>query len=85
MKIGGKYRLSEVGRAEWSRLSKDLGVEPELALARIAKMARALPDEAQAIRERGRQDELDHPIIDALCDAVADRAARCAAQLPVLR
>jgi hypothetical protein len=55
MKIGGKDRVRDIGPHEWQKLAVELGLEPESLLARVALMAAAIPDQASALRERGRR------------------------------
>ncbi len=77
MKIGGKYRIRDIGPRQWSRLAEDSGLDPESMLARVAELAALLPAKMDEILERARDEGLTHPILEKLGRAMKDRAQRC--------
>jgi len=78
MKIGGKYRVRDIGPHEWQKLAVELGLDPDSVLARVARMAAAIPDQASALREREQEKGLSHPVVERLVEAVIKRARSCA-------
>lgn len=81
MKIGGKYRLSEIGAHQWSTLADELGRDSEAVRAAVARMSSALPDHASTVLERARKERLARGIVPALADAIQKRARACAKAL----
>ncbi len=79
MKIGGKYRLRDIGRRQWQKLAADIGVDPERVVAAARSQAAALPDVATSVLADTRRAGLVHPVVEALSDALVERARSCAA------
>jgi serine/threonine-protein kinase HipA len=44
MKIGDKYRLRDIGRREWERLSSDVKANADEFIGKLTRMAEALPN-----------------------------------------
>jgi serine/threonine-protein kinase HipA len=78
MKIGGKYRVRDIGPYAWQKCATELRLDPESVLAGVARMAAAIPDQVSALREREQEKGLSHPVVGRLVDAIAVRARRCA-------
>ena len=78
MKIGGKYRLRDIGRHEWDKLAGELGLDAAHVRGRVRAMAEALPAQAVGAWQRSRGAGLTHPILDQLSHAIGDRAQACA-------
>lgn len=74
MKIGGSYRLRDVGWTEWRRFAAEVNVPAEELVARARRMAAALPDALVDETARARRDGLDHPVLERLVGALAERA-----------
>ncbi len=74
MKIGNTYRLRDIRRHHWESLLRDARVDIEPALARLAGMAEALPDQASDLARSMRENGLDHPILQSLPALLADSA-----------
>ena len=81
MKIGGKYRLREIGRREWMKLASALELDPERTVERIAGMAGRLPNLSASLAKQLRLQGLTHKVLDQLAAALAARAWSCAASL----
>jgi serine/threonine-protein kinase HipA len=77
MKIGGEYRLRDIGVSEWRKLAIELRCDPDVVIARARVMARSLPDHLSAEIARAVESGLNHPIIHALAEALVDRAKDC--------
>lgn len=81
MKIGGTYRLREVGRPQWDKLALDIGSDADLVRARALAMAGAAPDEATSLLAKLGGEGLRSKVLDRLASAIAERARDCAALL----
>jgi len=80
MKIGGEYRVLDIGPRQWRKLAQEFRLDGGRVLDRVLEMAAKIPDEALAGRRRARADGLDNPIIDTLATKLAERAAFCRKQ-----
>jgi serine/threonine-protein kinase HipA len=78
MKIGGKYRLTEIGAYQWGKLARDLKLEPDRIRSSVVRMSRTLPDLAGDLLRRERQRGLSHPILTKLAKALVERARQVA-------
>lgn len=81
MKIGGTYRLHDVGAHEWTKLAREVGRDPEALRARVAEMCRAIPDHAARLLATAREDGLTHPVLSELVASISERARACARAL----
>ena len=52
MKIGGEYRLRNIGLRHWQKLAAELRLDEMKLIDRIRTMAQALPDQVTTIREQ---------------------------------
>ncbi len=81
MKIGGEYRLPNIGLRQWRRLAKDLRIDEEAMITRVRATAVRLPDLIAAIRKEVEATGLNHPILGSLAKRLTTRANRCLAIL----
>lgn len=77
MKIGGEYRIRDIDLGEWQKLARDVRVDSDKLIERIADLAKRIPDELAKIRSSTKKDGLDQPIIERLVARMTDRAAQC--------
>jgi serine/threonine-protein kinase HipA len=80
MKIGGKYRLREIGPRQWERLAMELRVSSDRVSEHVRRMAMALPDRCADLLNRSEREELSHPVLRRLSSSVSRRAKECAAR-----
>jgi len=73
MKIGGKYRLHEIGVHAWGKLAVELRRDPDELLEQIARMCSALPDLAAQVLQG-----LSHAVLPTLTRKIQERARACA-------
>jgi serine/threonine-protein kinase HipA len=78
MKIGGKYRLSEIGPYEWDKLARELKLAPEYIRSAVLRMTEAVTDLAGEVMRRECRSGLSHPILEKLSRSIVDRARRLA-------
>jgi serine/threonine-protein kinase HipA len=81
MKIGGKYRMAEIGARQWQKLEGALGLDEGEAVARGRELAARVPDLVTAIREEVSVAGLVHPVVARLSAEIVSRARRCARAL----
>lgn len=77
MKIGGEYRLLQIGVPQWRKLAAELRLDHEEVIERIRAMAGALPDCLATEIARAKEVGFSHPIISTLADALTARAKAC--------
>jgi serine/threonine-protein kinase HipA len=77
MKIGGEYRLRDIGISEWRKLVREVRLDADALIGRIAAMADRLLDELSTVCARARGEGLDQPIIERLAARIAERARVC--------
>ena len=77
MRVGGNYRLRDVGPRQWRKLATDLRLDADALVQRVRDMAAMLPDHLAAIRQTAEKKGLDHPLLERLSDALSDRARHC--------
>jgi serine/threonine-protein kinase HipA len=81
MKIGGEYRLSEIGLRHWERFAGENRLDFDQVRARIARMVDQLPDLAATVRDQIADVGAGHPLNDRLVTVFADRSQWVVAQL----
>jgi serine/threonine-protein kinase HipA len=81
MKIGGEYRLRDVGSRQWRKLAAELKIPETPILERVAALAEAVITETPLVQKGLSTEGLDHPIIDKLADCLTVRAAACLEEL----
>lgn len=77
MKIGGEYRLRDIGPRQWRQLAVDLKLDRDTLVDRIRDLACAIPDRLADLHRAIEQEGLDHPLIHRLSDVLIERAGRC--------
>jgi serine/threonine-protein kinase HipA len=77
MKIGGSYRMHEIGESHWRKFTRELQLEEDDTLDRIARLAERVPDALAEVRRQARRDRLVHPVIDRLASQLEQNSKRC--------
>jgi serine/threonine-protein kinase HipA len=77
MKIGGEYKLTQIGLREWQKFAREVRVDADELLERLMAMAKQLPDEVSAARTRAREEGLKSVIIERLATQLVARAGEC--------
>lgn len=81
MKIGGTYRLHDIGLRQWRKEVSAMRLDADHTLTRIAGLAARLPEQAAVVRDQAHAEGLAHPILDRLVTVLGARAKHCADQL----
>lgn len=79
MKVGGKYRLRDIGPHQWAKLETELKLETDRAMGHLRRMAGAIPDLSMDVLDRTQRDGLGHPVVRRLAVALSRRAKECGA------
>ena len=77
MKIGGEYRLRNIGLRHWQKLAAASRLDVARLIDRIRAMAEAIPDQAAAIQKQIEGEGLSHVTITRVCKRLATRAVAC--------
>lgn len=85
MKIGDYYDIRRVGLADWRKLARDCTIEEERVLTMLTGMAKALPDEISAARDRALTDGLSETIIAPLAQQLIEHAGERLATITAVR
>jgi serine/threonine-protein kinase HipA len=77
MKIGGKYKLWDIGLHQWEAQAREIRINGDELIAVLRAMAKQLPDEVSTACARAREEGLDRPIVERLAAVLTERAAAC--------
>jgi serine/threonine-protein kinase HipA len=83
MKIGGTYRLRDIGPRQWYKLATGLHLNPERVLERLKHFAKIVPDYVTDMQQVMHSEGLRHPLIDHMAGELIDRARQCTKLLEV--
>lgn len=75
MKIGSKYKFSEVMARHWEQFATDAALSPAQVKKRILDIAKRLPDLARATQATLQSQGNHHPIIDRIVTLIDQRCA----------
>ena len=75
MKIGSKYKFSEVMARHWEQFATEAALSPGQVKKRILAIARQLPDLARATQATFLNNGNQHPIIDQIVTLIEQRCA----------
>ncbi len=75
MKIGGTYRMGDIGLAEWRKLARELRVDEGAVLDRIVRMADELPDRLADEIKTMKASKIEHSVLQTLGKVLVERAA----------
>lgn len=73
MKIGSKYKFTEVQVRHWEQFAQAAGLSPAQVKKRILALARQLPSEAASLRSLFATRELDHDILGEVVGLIERR------------
>ncbi len=77
MKVGGEYRLRDVGPRQWRKLAGEVRIDEGRLIDRLVAMAEQLPDAVADVRTAMRRDGLDQPVVERLEAGLVERAKEC--------
>jgi serine/threonine-protein kinase HipA len=77
MKIGGEYRLQDIGVQQWRKLAKEAKTEPAILIDRIQELCEMITEHAPRVAAELRREGLRHGILERLVNGLRERAAHC--------
>jgi serine/threonine-protein kinase HipA len=77
MKIGGKYRLRDIGAHEWKKFAKAARLPEDEVTGRVVRLASELIDRIGSVRARVEASGVRHPIVRKLEGTLRARAIQC--------
>ncbi len=77
MKIGGEYRMRNIGVRNWRKLAEELRIDANVFVERVDSFARQLGDHVSDVKRHMTDEGLLHPIIARLAKALTARASAC--------
>lgn len=81
MKLGGEYRLRDIGARHIARMATEVRQNPGRWIERARDLAGRTPDEVMAIAGEMQAEGLKHEIVGRLADLIAERATALEALL----
>lgn len=73
MKIGGKYRFTEIQARHWEEFARAAGLSPALVRKRVLEVAGQLPAQAQQMHARFVNDDVGHPVLAEIVKLIDQR------------
>lgn len=77
MKVGGEYRLRDIGLRQWQKLAREVRFDEDELVTALQTAAKQLPDQVSIAIAQAHQEGLDKPVIDRLAAALQERALAC--------
>jgi serine/threonine-protein kinase HipA len=77
MKVGGEYKLSQIGLRQWQKFARKARVNADQLIERLTSMAKQIPDEATSASALAREEGLDATIVERLTTQLIERARAC--------
>ncbi|MEL6364984.1 MAG: type II toxin-antitoxin system HipA family toxin [Pseudomonadota bacterium] len=77
MKIGGEYKVRDIGARQWGKFADAIGMAEDAVRGEATEIVSQLTDAIDRVANQMRSDELNHPIIQKLVGALAERLERC--------
>ena len=75
MKLGGKYRFSELMARHWEQFARDAGLSPAQVRKRVLHIAQHLPELARQILVGFESHGYGHPVLNQIVTLVGQRCA----------
>ncbi len=77
MKVGGTYRLREIGRRHWEKFARENRLRTEGLKARVSKLLEELPEHCRVTADLLHEEGLTHPVVGKLVETISARVAEC--------
>jgi serine/threonine-protein kinase HipA len=77
MKIGGEYRLRDIGLRQWRKLAGEVRRDPDALVQRVRDLTAKLADTVADIGNRMADEGIGHATVTRLANALTTRAALC--------
>lgn len=77
MKIGGEYKLSQIGARQWQKFARETRLDADKVIASLTSMAEQLPDNVTTVCTEAKKQGLDNAIIARLAEQLIARTKDC--------
>jgi serine/threonine-protein kinase HipA len=77
MKIGGEYKLSQIGLREWQKFARETRFDADKVIMGLNSLAEQLPDNVAAVCAAAQAEGLENAIIKRLAAQLIARAKDC--------
>jgi serine/threonine-protein kinase HipA len=77
MKIGGEYRLHDIGLRQWQKLAREVRRDADSVIARVGALADLVSARIPEVIQQLAGEGLKHPILERLSKGLTERAAHC--------
>lgn len=77
MKIGGEYRLRDIGLRHWGKLGSELHFDSDKIVHRVRNLVAQLADNIVDVSNRMAKEGISHPTLARLATELTARAATC--------
>lgn len=77
MKIGGTYRLREIGRRNWEKFASENKISPKTLHDRIGHLMDVMPHMCCAVAETLAREGIIHPVVELLVQSIGERVTKC--------
>lgn len=81
MKIGGTYRLREIGRRHWESCARDLGLPVAEVLALADDRIAGIIDKVESVAHETMSQGISDPVVGILADAIGRHVRECRERL----
>jgi len=81
MKLGGEYRLNDIGLRQWQKLAKQVRRDPESVIARVEALADMIGERVPEVAQQLAGEGLKHTILARLSKRLIERTAQCQKRL----
>ena len=77
MKIGGEYKLAQVGLRQWQKFAREIRFAEEKLIEKLSNLSNRLPDTISVVLAQARKDGLARAFIERLGKKLIARAGEC--------
>ena len=77
MRIGGTYRLREIGKRNWEKFAVENKISPKMLHARIEHLMDVMPQKCSAVADTLAREGITHAIVELLVQSIGERVTKC--------
>ncbi len=81
MKIGGTYKLREIGLRQWEKFAAEHRLDEEALAGRIRTLSEQMPEAARTVAKTLAEEGITRPVINRLVDELTSRSLDCGRKL----
>ena len=77
MKIGGSYRLREIGRRNWEKFAAENKISPKILHDRIGHLMDVMPHMCRTVVDTLAREGITHSVVELLVQSIGERVTKC--------